>query len=268
MTDPLWTVVLLVVLWLIVIVPMVLRRRDQRAGQRSVARFGASMRALSRRSVVESEPLPQREGSEDHRPAVFGNGNGAGATAITRRPVPAAEESLMYPPDEHEMSTARRQMMARRRRSLTVLGAGTAIFLLLALITGSTVAWVLAVLFVACLGGYLFFLRSQARRDRERRQARRQRSSGRSGRDYDATERDAAAGRYAHGENDYERSNIADANGADGPHRAESARRGTTKNSIVRIDEDDVSLDHLDTVDLTGLYSEVELEDRAVRRAG
>ena len=36
--------------------------------------------------------------------------------------------------------------------------------------------------------------------------------------------------------------------------------------SVVRIDEDDVSLDHLDTIDLTGLYSEVELEDPAIRR--
>ena len=164
MTDPMWTVVLLAVLWLIVVVPMILRRRDERAGQRSVARFGASMRALSRRSVVRSEPLMKPEENDD-RPTVFVNGPGA----VTRRPVPASEESLMYPPDQHEMSAARRQMMARRRRSLAILSAGSVVFLLLALITGSALAWTPAVLLLVGLGGYLLFLRSQARRDRERR---------------------------------------------------------------------------------------------------
>jgi hypothetical protein len=241
MTDPMWTVVLLAVLWLIVVVPMILRRRDERAGQRSVARFGASMRALSRRSVVRSEPLLQPDETDD-RPTVFVNGAGA----VTRRPVPASEESLMYPPDQNEMSAARRQMMARRRRSLAVLGAGSVVFLLLALITGSALAWTPAVLLLVGLGGYLLFLRSQARRDRERRQARRARSSTRSSRDYDATEHGTA--------------------GHDGTQTSATARRVTTMESVVRIDEDDVSLDHLDTIDLTGLYSEVEFEDPAIRR--
>ncbi len=241
MTDPMWTVVLLAVLWLIVVVPMILRRRDERAGERSVARFGASMRALSRRSVVRSEPLLQADETDD-RPTVFVNGAGAGA--VTRRPVPASEESLMYPPDQHEMSAARRQMMARRRRSLAILGAGSVVFLLLALITGSALAWTPAVLLLIGLGGYLLFLRSQARRDRQRREARRARSSGRTSRDYDATEAGAA------GSND----------------NPSAVRRVATMESVVRIDEDDVSLDHLDTIDLTGLYSEVELDDPVTRR--
>jgi uncharacterized membrane protein YuzA (DUF378 family) len=240
MTDPMWTVALLAVLWLIVVVPMILRRRDERAGQRSVARFGASMRALSRRSVVRSEPLIKADESDD-RPTVFVNGAGA----VTRRPVPASEESLMYPPDQHEMSAARRQMMARRRRSLTILGVGSVVFLLLALVTGSALAWTPAILLLVGLGGYLLFLRSQARRDRERRQARRARSSGRSSRDYDAT----------------------DSGSSDGASTAGGTiRRVATMESVVRIDDDDVSLDHLDTIDLTGLYSEVELEDPATRR--
>ena len=240
MTDPMWTVAILAVLWLIVVVPMILRRRDERAGQRSVARFGASMRALSRRSVVRSEPLRQPDETDD-RPTVFVNGAGAGA--VTRRPVPASEESLMYPPDQHEMSAARRQMMARRRRSLAILGAGSVVFLSLALITGSVLAWTPAVLLMVGLAGYLLFLRTQARRDRERRQARRARSSGRTSRDYDATE-----------------------TGGVGAAGGSTIRRVATMESVVRIDEDDVSLDHLDTIDLTGLYSEVELDDPAVRR--
>ena len=240
MTDPMWTVLLLAVLWLIVVVPMILRRRDERAGQRSVARFGASMRALSRRSVVRSEPLPRPDETDD-RPTVFVNGAGA----VSRRPVPASEESLMYPPDQHEMSAARRQMMARRRRSLTILGVGSVVFLLLALVTGSALAWTPAILLLVGLAGYLLFLRSQARRDRERRQARRARSSGRSSRDYDATDSGS-----------FDWSSTAGG----------TVRRVATMESVVRIDEDDVSLDHLDTIDLTGLYSEVELEDPATRR--
>jgi membrane protein implicated in regulation of membrane protease activity len=301
MTDPMWTVILLAVLWLIVVVPMVLRRRDERAGQRSVTRFRASMNALSRRGVVTSGNAdsrsrssdgyddadyvdPDYDGAEydvaeyDDRPTVHVNGAGHGP--VTRRPVPAAEESLMYAPDQHEMSSARRQMMARRRRSLTILGAGSALFLLLALVTGSTLAWVPAVFFVVGLAGYLLFLRSQARRDRERRQARRQRQSTRSTRDYDATDLEesehsgtgpggSGRGATAYGSSrrgatayDPDRGSVgAQASGT-------RVRRVATVESVVRIDEDDVSLDHLDTIDLTGLYSEVEFEDPAVRRAG
>ena len=237
MTDPMWTVVLLAVLWLIVVVPMVLRRKDERAGERSVARFGASMRVLSRRAVIVSR-ADSRDGSsaDDHsadRPTVYVSG--AANAAVTRRPVPASEESLMYPPDQHEMSDARREMMARRRRSLTILTAGSALLIVIALFTGSMLAWAPAALFAAGLAGYLYFLRTQARRDRERRQHRRQRQTARPVRDYDATS---------------------------------SVRRVETMDSVVRIDEDDVSLDHLDTIDLTGLYSEVEFEDHTIRRAG
>lgn len=237
MTDPMWTVVLLTVLWLIVVVPMVLRRKDERAGERSVARFGASMRVLSRRAVIVSradgrDGSPPDDRAED-RPTVYASS--PANSAVTRRPVPASEESLMYPPDHHEMSDARRHMMARRRRSLTILTAGSVLLVLAALFTGSMLAWAPALVLVAGLAGYLYFLRSQARRDSERRQHRRQRQTARPVRDYDATS---------------------------------GARRVETMDSVVRIDEDDVSLDHLDTIDLTGLYSEVEFEDQTVRRAG
>ena len=141
----------------------------------------------------------------------------------------------MYPPDQHDMSVARRQMMARRRRSLTILGTGSVLLTLIALVTGSVLAWTPAALFLAGLGGYLVFLRSQARRDRERRQIRRERQTARPVRDYDATAVPSRADRM---------------------------------DSVVQIDEDDVSLDHLDTIDLTGLYTEVEFEDHSIRRAG
>ena len=232
MTDPMWTVAILAVLWLIVVVPMVLRRRDERAGERSVARFGASMRALSRRAAVEADAAEQPREDQNERLSVAA---AARDGAVSRRPVPASEESLMYPTDQRDMSAARLKMMARRRRSLTILIAGSVVLVLIALITGTMLAWVPAALFLAGLGGYLFFLRSQARRDRERRLARRERQNARPVRDYDATA---------------------------------VPRRADRMDSVVRIDEDDVSLDHLDTIDLTGLYSEVEIEDHSIRRAG
>jgi membrane protein implicated in regulation of membrane protease activity len=232
MTDPMWTVAILAVLWLIVVVPMVLRRRDERAGERSVARFGASMRALSRRAAVEADESEQPLDDHYERSSVAAAPRDG---AVSRRPVPASEESLMYPPDQRDMSTARLKMMARRRRSLTILGAGSVLSVVIALITGTMLAWAPAALFLVGLGGYLVFLRSQARRDRERRQLRRERQTARPVRDYDATS---------------------------------VSRRADRMDSVVRIDEDDVSLDHLDTIDLTGLYSEVEFEDHSIRRAG
>src|SRR2546423_1597634 len=49
MTSPFMTVAVLTVLWLIVVVPMVLRRSDEQARERSVRGFGRAMRALGRR---------------------------------------------------------------------------------------------------------------------------------------------------------------------------------------------------------------------------
>jgi hypothetical protein len=226
------TVVVLAVLWLIVVVPMIVRRKDERAGERSVARFGSAMRALSsRRSSALAPEATESDDLASSEPAIHVSG------AVNRRPVPASKESLMYPPDRNDMSEARRQMMTRRRRSLTGLGIAGVLFLLVALVTGSTLVWVLEFLVLASLSGYVLFLRSQARRDRERRASRLQRATtSRAVDGYDAT--------------------------------AEAPRLVRRPDSAVRIDEDDVDLDHLDTVDLTGLYSEVEFDDVQIRRAG
>jgi hypothetical protein len=227
MTSPMLTVVVLAVLWLIVVVPMVVRRRDELAGPRSVRRFSSAMGALSRRSVADA-PASPLENQRTH-PTVHVSG------ATSRRPVPAAKESLMYPPDRHDMSEARCKMMARRRRSLITLGAGTLMSALAVFATGSTVAMILTALFAVGLVGYLFFLRSQALRDAHRREVRLQRATVRP---------------------------LAELDVVDEPVRLHQA------DNVVRIDEDDLELDHLDTVDLTGLYSEIELQDSRIRRAG
>jgi hypothetical protein len=214
--SPLTTVFVLAVLWLIVVVPMIVRRSDERRRDRSVDGFGRAMRALGRRPHAADGPsrnevfVPRERRAA--RPAV-----------VPRRPVPAAQEALMYPVDRSDMSSARTQMMARRRRSLSILGVGTAIFGILAIVVGGTM-WLLEAPFLVGLSGYLYFLRSQALRDRERRATRQQRATARRTTGFDAT--------------------------------SEMGRFDEYPESMVRIDDDDIELHNLDTVDLTGLYNE------------
>ncbi|WP_375487259.1 hypothetical protein [uncultured Jatrophihabitans sp.] len=154
--------------------------------------------------------------------------------APARRPVPAAQEALMYPPDHSDLSEARVQMLARRRRSLAILAGGSMLFVLLALVMGG-VLWLLAAPFLIGLAGYTWFLRSQALNDRARRETRQARAASRRPSGYDAT--------------------------------TEFGRFEQAPESIVRIDDDDIELHSMDTIDLTGLYSEEQEPETVVRRA-
>jgi hypothetical protein len=226
--SPLTTVFVLAVLWLIVVVPMLVRRNDIRRRERSIDVFGRAMQTLGRRPSVSAPAAGRAEVfvPREHR---------AATPAIpARRPVPVAQEALMYPVDRSEMSAARAQMMKRRRRSLGLLGIGAVVLGGLSLVMGGIFV-VLTVPFVLGLGGYLYFLRSQAVRDRERRMTRQQRASRRRAGGYDAT--------------------------------AELGRFDELPESVVRIDDDDIELHNLDTVDLTGLYNEEAGEAAAQRRA-
>jgi hypothetical protein len=218
------TVLVLVVLWLIVVVPMVVRRSDARRNERSVADWGRGMRALGRRAPVDTDAdvFVARQ-SSDTQPASL--------AGPARRPVPAAQEALMYPPDRSDLSDARIQMLTRRRRSLGTLIGGSILFTLLALVMGGTF-WLLAIPFLLGTTGYLLFLRNQATRDRARRENRQARAVARRPHGYDATEE---------------------------PERFEQL-----PDTVVRIDDDDLELQSMDTIDLTGLYSEEPAE--AVQR--
>ncbi|HEX8081091.1 MAG TPA: hypothetical protein VF557_12845 [Jatrophihabitans sp.] len=244
MISPTMTVLVLAVLWLIVVIPMFVKRKDDRAGERSVARFGGAMRALSSRGPVTAhtrpaaaEDRPRRRRATHAQVFIPGGPARPQVPPAGRRPVPAAMEAVMYPDQiaKADMSDARRQMMARRRRSLAILAAGTIIGLLWVLIGGGGLAWTVALLFTASLASYLLFLRNQALRDRDRREQRQQRSGLTKPRGYDATEQF--------------------------PYRADS-------DTVVRIDDEDVQLRGVaDTVDLTGLYVEEQFDERSMRRA-
>jgi hypothetical protein len=244
MISPTMTVLVLAVLWLIVVIPMLVKRKDDRAGERSVARFGGAMRALSSRSPLAThtrpaaaEDRPSRRRATHAQVFIPGGPSRPQVPPAGRRPVPAAMEAVMYPDQiaKADMSDARRQMMARRRRSLAILAAGTLIGLLWVLTVGGALAWTAALLFTASLASYLLFLRNQALRDRDRREQRQQRSGLTKPRGYDATEQF--------------------------PYRADS-------DTVVRIDDEDVELRGVaDTVDLTGLYVEEQFDERSMRRA-
>ena len=223
------TVFVLAVLWLIVVVPMIFRRHDERRREKTVDGFGKAMRALGRRA----------HSSETRAEVFVPSARQAAPPALsTRRPVPAAQEALMYPVDRSEMSAARAQMMSRRRRSLGTLGAASIVLVPTAFLTGGVIMWAVATPFVLGLLGYLWFLRSQALRDRARRHNRQQRASERRSRNLGTTT-GAVPTDYA----------------------AEPAE------SVVRIDDDDIELHNLDTIDLTGLYNEELTEAAAQRRA-
>jgi hypothetical protein len=184
MLSPMTLVVGLTVMWLIVVVPMIVRRP-------------------------------------------------AGLGTAQRRRVPTAEEASVHNADHPELSDARRQMIARRRRSLTILIAGCALSAPLALMRGGVI-WPVALAFVGGLAGYLYFLRGQARRDRERRAERENRAASRRGWDVE-------------------------------PVRL--SRPAPMPGSAVPIDDDDLALQSMDTMDLTGLYDETTVVT-AQRRAG
>ena len=231
MLSPFMTVVVLAVLWLIVVVPMVLRRSDERRQEKSVEGFGRAMRALGRRAATVDEPRAEVFVPRQHRERLDARLD-AQPAAANRRPVPAAQEALMYPPDRSELSAARAQMLARRRRSLTILLGGSLIFTLAAVVLGGAI-WLLAAPFLAGLVGYTWFLRSQALRDRARRENRQRRAAARRPTGYDATE--------------------------------DVERFEDLPESVVRIDDDDVELMSMDTIDLTGLYHE-DLESASAQR--
>ena len=154
MTSPAFTVAVLAVLWLIVVVPMVVRRKDQRAGERSVRSFRSAMRALaSRRSGVADPDDARKVLARASAPTPSVSVPGRTPEATTRRPVPTARESVMYATDRH-MSEARRRMLVRRRRVLAVLVLGTVLFVGLAVLRGGMSWWSAAGVFGLALGGY------------------------------------------------------------------------------------------------------------------
>ncbi len=143
MSSTILMAIVLVVMWLVVLVPMFVRRGDERAETRSMDRFATAMRVLSRRS-------PGTRGVAGRRPYA------------TVPPTPYADGASPI------RAAARAEMMRRRRRTLSVL----AVTVLLALPGAFLVSgwlWLVEATAALLLAGYVGWLRQQVRREQERR---------------------------------------------------------------------------------------------------
>jgi hypothetical protein len=243
--SPFVTVIVLTILWLVVVVPMIVRRGDEAARTRSLSRLRAGKRAIGPVSVATASvgPSPLHGGKSASIEAPVGGSrrtvaeSGADGSSrmladAVRRPVLAAEEATMRSVQPPEMSAPREAMMRRRRRSLSILGVGSVITVLLAAVTGGA-SWLVAGAFVLGLVGYLYSLRKQALRDRDRRAARQLRAAHR-------------------------------------PSEVDDTRPAFVRapDSMVRIDDEDIELYAMDTVDLTGVYDDGIEYAEEQRRAG
>lgn len=143
MSSTILMAIVLVIMWLVVLVPMFVRRGDERAEARSMDRFATAMRVLSRRQP------------------------GSGGVAGKRRYATAAPNP--YADGESPVRTAARvRMLGRRRRTLAVL-AVTAVLAAPAALAVSSWLWFAQVPATLLLAGYVGWLRAQVRREHDRR---------------------------------------------------------------------------------------------------
>jgi hypothetical protein len=134
--------IVLVIMWLVVLVPMFVRRGDDRAETRSMDKFATAMRVLSRRTPSSGVAGKRRYATAP--PAPYADGASPVRTA------------------------ARERMMRRRRRTLAVL-ATTAVLAAPAALAVSSWLWFAQVPATLMLTGYVGWLRAQVRREYERR---------------------------------------------------------------------------------------------------
>jgi hypothetical protein len=146
MSSTILMAIVLVVMWLVVLVPMFVRRGDERAETRSMDRFATAMRVLS--------PRPP------------GSGGVAG-----RRPYATVPPSTYADGVSPVRAAARAEMMRRRRRTLSVLAVTTLLALPGALLVTGWL-WLVEASAVLLLTGYVGWLRQQVRREQERRSRR------------------------------------------------------------------------------------------------
>jgi hypothetical protein len=134
--------IVLVIMWLVVLVPMFVRHGEDRAEFGSMDRFATAMRVLSRRAPSSGVAGRRRY--------------------ATAPPTPYAEGTSPI------RAAARGRMLRRRRRTLAVL-ASVALLAAPAALTLSPWLWLAQVPAALLLAGYVGWLRTQVRREYERR---------------------------------------------------------------------------------------------------
>jgi hypothetical protein len=143
MSSTILMAIVLVIMWLVVLVPMFVRRGDDRAEVRSMDRFATAMRVLSRRAPSSGGVAGKRR-------------------YATAAPTPYADGASPV------RTAARERMLRRRRRTLAVL-ATTAVLAAPAALAVSSWLWFAQVPATLLLAGYVGWLRAQVRREHDRR---------------------------------------------------------------------------------------------------
>ena len=143
MSSTILMAIVLVIMWLVVLVPMFVGRGEDRAELRSMDRFATAMRVLSRRA-------PSTRGVAGRR------------RYATAPPAPYADGTSPI------RAAARERMLRRRRRTLAVL-MSIALLAAPAALTLSPLLWLAQAPAMLLLAGYVGWLRSQVRREQERR---------------------------------------------------------------------------------------------------
>ena len=149
----------IVVMWAVVLVPMWLRRHDDKTESRSVDRFSTAMRTLSRRTT--SGPgrryvvMPRRSegGVSVHV---------SGAAVAPAEPTSAKPRVAKMRPSFKVKSRGSRSIVARRRRLF--LGLAVVTFFTFLLAAAGMFSWVLQILLDVVLVAFCIHLRAQARR--------------------------------------------------------------------------------------------------------
>jgi uncharacterized membrane protein len=154
----------IVIMWAVVLVPMWLRRHDAATESRSVDRFSAAMRVLSRRQPAAAGTaryvlMPRRDSAASVHVS--------GAAAIP--PLPVAPRRAAAP------AAPRRKASLAVRRRRVLLGVLGAAFLTTVLVVGGVIGWVLPIVVDLLAVAFVVHLRTQARRSaalaRQRRRA-------------------------------------------------------------------------------------------------
>lgn len=136
----------LIVLWGVVLLPPILRSRNA-SGFGGVSTFMDSLRSLGRGHGATGPGLGA-PGPVLHGPV------GGVPLGQPARPVPGTR----LPVGARPVTGGMTPMQRRRRNVLFGVGGATTFFLLVALVTGSTLVWLCFLLSAAALGGYVYLL--------------------------------------------------------------------------------------------------------------
>ena len=149
----------IVIMWAVVLVPMWLRRHDAATESRSVDKFSAAMRVLSRR--------PSSAGSERYilmppRPVPAAASVHVSGAAAPRPAAPRPRPSRPAQPARPSAPRRKASLAVRRRRVLLVLLGIT--FLTMLLAAAGVTGWIMQIVVDLLVVAFVVHLRVQARR--------------------------------------------------------------------------------------------------------